>query len=149
AGLMLRSFVNLLRADPGFQPQHVVTASLSLPEKDYRKVAIPHFYEQLLTDLRSLPGVIAVGAGTDVPWTGYDDNLGGMLVEGKTPPPNQEFHARYHVASDDYFRAMGVALLNGRFFDQRDRRGRPGARRVLLINRAMARECWLNEDPVG
>jgi predicted permease len=146
AGLMLRSFVNLLRADPGFRPQHVLTASLSLPDKEYPKAAIPRFYEQLLADLRSLPGVEAAGAGTDLPWTGYDDNFGGLTIEGKQPPPGQSFHGRYHVASADYFTAMGTPLLQGRVFDGRDK---AGAHPVLLINRAMAQECWPNEDPVG
>ena len=93
AGVMLRSFVNLLRTHAGFQPQHVLTADLSLPSTTYKTTdAIARFYQGLITGLSSLPGVQAAGAGTDLPWTGYDENLGGFTIEGKRPPPNEEFH---------------------------------------------------------
>jgi predicted permease len=146
AGLMVRSFVNLLRADPGFQPRHVLSASVALPRKEYTRAAIAPFFEQLIGRLQSLPGVEAAGAGSDVPWTGYDDNAGDLTVEGKKPAPSQNFHGRYHMASDDYFRAVGMPLLRGRFFDGSDR---ADGRTVVIINEAMARECWPGEDPVG
>lgn len=147
AGVMLRSFVNLLRLDPGFRPEHVLTAQISLPRATYKdEAAIGSFYQRLLTNLNSLPGVRAAGAGTDLPWTGYNENMGGFLIEGKIPPPNEEFHARYHMASPDYFRAVGIPLLRGRFFDQRDAKHAPQA---LIINDVMARRYWQGEDAVG
>ena len=66
-----------------------------------------------------MAGIRAAGLGTDLPWTGYDDNIGGFTIEGKKPPAGQEFHARYHVASPDYFRAMGIPLVRGRYFTER------------------------------
>ena len=147
AGAMLRSFMNLLRLDPGFQPQHVLTAEIALPNANYKTTDnVAGFYQRLLNNLNTLPGVRAVGAGTDLPWTGYDENLGGFTIEGKTPPPHEEFHARYHTASADYFRAIGIPLLRGRFFNDQDSKGAP---RVLLINDVMARRYWPGEDAVG
>jgi predicted permease len=147
AGVMLRSFVNLLRLDPGFQPVHVLTAEIALPNANYKTADnIASFYQRLLINLNTLPGVHAVGAGTDLPWTGYDENIGGFTIEGKTPPLHEEFHARYHTASPDYFRAVGIPLMQGRFFNERDTKDTP---RVLLINEVMARLYWPGEDAVG
>jgi predicted permease len=147
AGLMLRSFVNLLRSDPGFRPEHVLTASVSLPEVTYKDApTVIRFYDRLVESLQALPGVNSAGIGSDLPWTGYDDNIGGFLIEGKRPAPNEEFHARYHAATPDYFRAIGIPLLAGRFFTAADNKKEPSA---LIVNRAMANRYWPGEDPVG
>jgi predicted permease len=146
AGLLLRSFVKLLRTDPGFRPEHVLTASIALPRETYKPPAKLQFYQRLAERLRQLPAVEAAGIGSDLPWTGYDDNLGGFQIEGKQPPPHQDFHARYHQASPGYFRALGISLLSGRFFDAGDNLD---ARPALIINRAMARRYWPGEDAVG
>src|SRR5580698_223075 len=115
---MLRSFLNLLHLDPGFRQNHVMTASLFLPQTHYKSpAAITEFYERLLSRLESIPGVESAGMGSDLPWTGYDENAGGFTIEGKQPPPHSEFHARYHWASQDYFRSLGIPLLHGRFFN--------------------------------
>ena len=146
AGLMLRSFVNLLRTDPGFRPEHVLTASISLPDAQYKPVETVRFYDRLLARLNSVAGVRAAGIGTDLPWTGYDDNIGGFTIERKKPPVNEEFHARYHVASPDYFRSLGIPLVGGRFFTSGDNMKAPLA---LIINQSMARRYWPDEDAVG
>jgi predicted permease len=147
AGLMLRSLLNLLHLNPGFQQQHVLTASLSLPSEEYKTPeSIAHFSDQLTTNLSAAPGVESAGTGSDLPWTGYDENLGGWSIEGKQPPPHEEFHARYHEASADYFRALGISLLKGRFFTEADK---TGARNVVIINQALAEKYWPNEDAVG
>jgi predicted permease len=147
AGLMLRSFVNLLRTDPGFRAQHVLTATVALPFKTYReKPMVTRFYERALMEFRSIPGVEVAGAGTDLPWTGYDDNMGGWKVEGRPGNPDDSSHARYHVASSDYFRALGIPLLRGRTFNDGDAASAPKA---IVINQAMARKYWPNEDAVG
>jgi predicted permease len=147
AGVILRSFVNLLRLDPGFQPEHVLTAEIALPNANYKTTDnIASFYQRLLAKLNTLPGVHAVGAGTDLPWTGYDENMGGFTIEGKNPPPHEEFHARYHTASPDYFQAVGIPLVHGRVFNEGDTKDTP---RVLVINNVMARRYWPGEDAVG
>ncbi len=146
AGLMLRSLLNLLNSEPGFQPQHVLTASISLPGVNYHDhQSVTRFYERLVADVGTIPGVKAVGVGTDLPWTGYDDNNGGFTLEGETPPPNQEFHARYHAATGGYFRAVGTPLVSGRYFDARDTKD---SAPVLIINQAMA-NYWHQGKALG
>jgi predicted permease len=147
AGLMLHSFVNLLQADTGFRPQQVLTASISLPNETYRGgPQIRQFHEQLIAGLQSLPGVHSAGVGTDLPWTGYDENLGGFLVEGRSKEFNDKTTARYHAASPDYFRAMGIPLLRGRFLAARDDKD---ALPVIVVNENMAKRYWPGEDAVG
>lgn len=147
AGLMLHSFVNLLRADPGFQPRKVLTASLALPVEHYRGDAPRlRFYDQLIRKLEALPGVQAAAVATDLPWTGYDGNADGFTVEGRPAGYNSQTTARYHVASPDYFRALGIPLLRGRFLTSRDNSGAPA---VILVNEAMANRYWPGQDAVG
>jgi predicted permease len=146
AGLMLRSFVNLLRADPGFRPEHLLTAGLSLPDTTYKPTEAVHFWARVTASLDSVAGIRAAGVGTDLPWTGYDDNVGGFTIEGKKAAANEEYHARYHVASPGYFRAVGMPLVRGRFFTASDDMKAPLA---LIVNRSMARRYWPNEDALG
>jgi putative ABC transport system permease protein len=147
AGLMLRTFLNLVHLDPGFREDHVLTASLSLPHAQYKTGdQTAQFYDRLGSSLNQLPGVVSAGAGSDLPWTGYDENAGGFNIEGKKPPPNQEFHARYHMATPGYFSAMGIPLLQGRFFTEKDKKGAPW---VLIINHAMAERYWPHQDVLG
>ncbi len=147
AGLMLRSLLNQLNLDPGFQKEHVLTATLSLPHATYSKAESgAHFFEQLAVNLKALPGVESAGIGSDLPWTGYDENIGGFMIEGKTPPPHQDFHARYHMATPGYFEALGVPLVAGRLFTEADKKDAPN---VLIINRVMAERYWPGESVVG
>ncbi len=147
AGLMLRSFLNLLHLDAGFQQEHVLTASLSLPHAQYKTgEQTARFYDQLAGALSQLPGVESAGAGSDLPWTGYDENAGGFTIEGKKPAANEEFHARYHMATPGYFKALGIPLLAGRFFTEADKKDAP---RVLIINRVMAERYWPGENVIG
>jgi predicted permease len=147
AGLMLKSFLNQVNEDAGFRHENVLTATLSLPHVEYKTDAdIARFYDRLISGLSSLPGVESAGAGSDLPWTGYDENLGGFTIEGKQPPPHEEFHARYHVATPDYFRGLGIPLVHGRFFASSDTQDAPA---VLIINQVMAALYWPNENVVG
>jgi predicted permease len=151
AGLMLRSFLNLVHLDPGFRQEHVLTASVSLPQERYKKPEqTVRFFDQLTANLNALPDVQSAGAGSDLPWTGYDENMGGFTIEGKKPPPNQDFHARYHMATPGYFSALGIPLVAGRFFTEADRGSdRDAPNKVLIINRAMADLYWPGENVVG
>uniref|UniRef100_Q01PE9 Permease n=1 Tax=Solibacter usitatus (strain Ellin6076) TaxID=234267 RepID=Q01PE9_SOLUE len=147
AGLMLHSFVNLLRADPGFRPQQVLTASIALPAEQYKTMPeTERFCAQLIANLEAVRTVRSAGVGTDLPWTGYDENAGGFTVEGRPAAYNDKTTARYHAASRDYFRALGVPLLRGRFFAETDDLKAPN---VLLINETMAKRYWPGEDAVG
>jgi predicted permease len=147
AGLMLRSFLNQLHLDPGFRQQHVLTATLSLPRAEYKTGPDnARFYNRLVSGLRNLPGVESAGAGSDLPWTGYDENAGGFTIEGKQPPPHDNFHARYHMATPGYFAALGIPVVGGRFFTDADTKEAP---QVVIINQSMASRYWPGEDAVG
>jgi predicted permease len=146
AGLMLRSFLNQVNENAGFKQDHVLTASLALPIESYKTPdARRQFFSRLMAGIQAIPGVEGAGAGTDLPWTGYDDNT-SFDIEGKKPAPHQDFHARYHAATADYFRTLGIPLLQGRFFNGSDTGNSPN---VLIINQEMARLYWPNEDPLG
>jgi putative ABC transport system permease protein len=146
AGLMLRSFLNQLRQNPGFQSQHVLTASIALPNATYKKAPdVSRFYERLMSGLSAIPGVQSAGAGSDLPWTGYDENT-SFHIEGKQPAPHEEFNGRYHAATSDYFRALGIPLISGRFFTQSDV---ADAQNVIVVNQAMATRYWPNENVLG
>jgi predicted permease len=146
-GLMLHSFVTLLGADPGFRPQQVLTASISLPPEqypDFPKV-IP-FFQQLTARLESVPGVQFAGIGSDVPWTGYDENANGYRIEGRSAEYNSKTTSRFHTASPDYFQALGVPLMSGRFFTDQDGHD---AQTVIIVNQTMANRYWPGEDAIG
>jgi predicted permease len=147
AGLMLRSFLNQLNLNPGFQKDNVLTATLTLPKSTYKTdAAIAHFYQLLMAAMGAMPGVRSAGAGTDLPWTGFDENIGGFTIEGLKPPPHEEFHARYHIATQDYFRALGIPLVHGRFFAMSDAADAPA---VLIVNRVMAERYWGSNNVIG
>jgi predicted permease len=147
AGLMLRSLLNQLNLNPGFNKDNVLTATVALPHSTYlTDAAIVRFYQRLMREIRSMPGVESAGVGSDLPWTGYDENVGGFTIEGMKPPPHQEFHARYHFASEEYFRSLGIPLSEGRFFASSDTADAPS---VLIINRAMAERYWGSDKVVG
>ncbi len=146
AGLMLRSLLNIVHLDPGFRQDHVLTASLSLPHAEYKtQEDSAKFVAQLVASLEALPGVQGAGLGSDLPWTGYDDNT-SFNIEGKQPPPHDDFHGRYHMASADYFRALGTPLLRGRFFNAGDKKDAPA---VIVVNHALAQRYWPGEDVIG
>ncbi len=147
AGLMLRSFANLLHTDPGFRPEHVLTAGLSLPSAQYKKISnVIQFYDQLDARLKTIPGVRAAGSGSDLPWTGWDENLGGFGIEGQDRSTDNKHHTRYHVASPDYFQALGIPLVPAASSRLTILAKRPI---VIIINRAMARAYWGKDDAVG
>ena len=125
----------------------MLTASIALPWEHYRQgPSRVRFFEKLAADLESQPGVQAAGAATDLPWTGYDGNMDGFTVEGRSPAFNNKTTARYHAASPDYFRAMGIPLLRGRFLESRDDENAPT---VIVVNQSMANRYWPGEDAIG
>jgi predicted permease len=141
AGLLLRSFVAILRVEPGFETRQVLTlnTSLSYPKLvGARRYAA--FYQRFLESLATLPGVAAVGASSTLPWTGANDNS-VFEIEGRPPVPNMGRHAYYQFISPDYLRSIGVPLLAGRQLTKADHFDAP---KVMLVNRTMALEYWPN-----
>ncbi len=130
----------------GFNPQNVLTMTVVLPASKYgdanRQV---NFHEQLRARLESLPGVGGAGTVDILPLNG--GNTTRFNVEGDPiPPPGQEIEANIRVANESYFQTLGVPLVKGRLFDERDKADAPG---VVLINKSLADRVFAGRDPIG
>jgi predicted permease len=145
AGLLARSFIALHSVDPGFDPRNVLTARLARANAtDAQSVA---FYDELLRRLSALPGVRAAGAIKHMPMSGSNTN-GDISIEGQgKASENDRRVAEFQIIAGDYFKAMGIPLLEGRVPGEQD--GRKGAPKVAVINRTMAQRFWKGEDPIG
>jgi len=161
AGLLGRSLLRVLATDPGFHTEHIITMDLALSfvEKDADKMRRIQFLDQLLAQMRAIPGVLEVGGTGSLPFTGpLADGTYVLLVPGEQPPramgelerwlhsATRTGHANYSPASAGYFRALGIALLRGRLFDERDTIDAPHA---ALVSQSLAREQWPGQDPLG
>jgi putative ABC transport system permease protein len=147
AGLMVRSFVEMLRADLGIRPDNVLALRISLPKETYEdKSKQLAFYDQLQTRVRSLPGVVKAGAVNIVPFSSGDQSSNFQII-GRTPfPQGQEPDTQMRVATPDYFEAIGTALRRGRLFNPQDD---ANAARVVLINEAFAKRFLPGQEPIG
>jgi putative ABC transport system permease protein len=146
AGLMIRSFAAIRDVDPGFRPDRILTSDFSLPAARYKEDAqIVSFFEQLTARAAALPGVERVALVSAIPFSGGD--IAGFAIDGRpAPPPEQVLDAEYRVVSPDYFDVMGIPVVRGQAFTERDRAGVPA---VTVINETMARRYWPGEDPIG
>ncbi len=146
AGLMVRSFVQLTKVNPGFNPTGVLTASVNLPHFRYEKREQRiEFLRRLFADLSSLPGVQAAGASTSLPLTQHNNGT-GFIAEGRpVPPPDDIPIVWFRIVNSDYFRAMQIPLIRGRLFNEQDQTGPP----VALVNETLARRLFPNEDVIG
>jgi predicted permease len=159
AGLLGRSLLRLLAIDPGFHTEHILTMDLamSFAEKDTEKVRRVAFLNELFWRLRAIPGVREVGGVNGLPlMSGLADGTYVLMSPQEKVPrmeDEQLWHdstrtgdADYCVASEGYFRALGIALRRGRLFDDHDTIDAP---HVALISESLAREKWPNQDPLG
>jgi putative ABC transport system permease protein len=147
AGLLVRSFTIIQRVDPGFSRDNVsvlqVFASRRIDTPPKRIV----FFHQAVDRLRALPGVIAVGGVTSMPFGEARVIIRVPLAIAGRPPASGEGALAYTSAiSGDYFQAMGVPLLKGRLFDATDA---SGSRQVVVVSRSAARQFWPDSDPIG
>ena len=147
SGLLIHSFARLQKVNPGFVADHAYAVGLSLPWQKYatdeQRAA---FVARAAERLASLPGVQSVGASQVVPFTGGDYIL-GFLIGGRPPPPPGEARStNYYAVTPGYFTAMGIPLLSGRFFEERDAAGGPP---VAIINESMAKKYFPGENPIG
>ena len=148
AGLLVRSFARVTAVDPGFAVPHRLTLRVTLPVARYpvdtpRRAA---FYDQLFERLSALPGVAAVGGVSELP-LGELKNMGSFNIQGRPTPRGQdEPHGDWRSASPGYFRAMGIALVRGRLFSDRDGAATP---RVVVIDEEAARRYWPSGDAIG
>jgi putative ABC transport system permease protein len=149
AGLMTRSFAQLMRVSPGFEPRNLLAVQVYLPQAKYRSgVERTRFYMQALQRMAAHPGVSAVAAVSALPMypVGIDFAL-PFTVDGRPASPNgEEPRADIRMATPGYFETMKMALIRGRFIDGRDRAGAPGA---MVINETMARRYFDGDDPIG
>ena len=147
AGLFLRSLAALEDVDPGFQPNGVITAGLSLPRAHYadagKRIA---FFRAVLGNLAAMPGVTAVAAATPVPFSG-DGGSASFAIEGRPSPPGDPGpHGDIGFVSPDYFAALKIPICKGRVFTDVDRQE---TQPVAVIDEILARQYWPNEDPIG
>jgi putative ABC transport system permease protein len=146
AGLLIRSLGALQRVDPGFVPEHAIATELSLPAARYPDVPSQlAFYRRLLDGTRAMPGTIASGIATTLPLSGSDLGI-GFSIEGRPQEPGTRTSAAYFAVSPDYFRAMGIRLVRGRVFSERDNQQ---AANVAIISETFARRFWPDDNPLG
>lgn len=147
AALLIRSFARLQDTETGLRPENVLTLSLALPQAKYdTPQTVNTFYQQLLERISALPGVQACGAINMLPLQQWGTN-GPIEIEGEGPyPAGQAPIAEYRTASPDYFRALGVPLIAGRFFNDQDRES---AEIRIIINQTLADRYFANQDPIG
>jgi predicted permease len=146
AGLLIRSFLRLESVPPGFTTEHVQTMQVAVNDPRYHDdKVLAGFYRDVEARIAHLPGVVAEGAVSALPLTGTV-GWGGIHVEGYAPPPGQELQVDLRTASTDYFRAMQVPLVAGRFFSDRDVIDMP---QVAIIDAKFARRFWPHGDAVG
>ena len=147
AGLLARSFLSLLRTDPGFNPDHVMTMNLVLPVLKYKEDSQrAAFYSDLLQRVKAQPGVESAAIVNYLPLGGANSS-DAYLVEGEPEPaPGQENDGRHRVASPDYFHTMQISIVRGRGFTEQDK---AGTLPVVMVNEALVRKHWSGQDPIG
>ena len=146
SGLLLRSFARLLDVDPGFDPRHTLTLRLSLPGARYDDSQRLQFYQRLFDRLDAVPGVQGAGAVSFLPLTGLASATSLEILGRPRPAAGQEPVADVRVVTHDFFRAMGVPLLQGRLFNERDPADAHGR---IIVNASFARQHWPGNDPIG
>ena len=147
AGLLIRSFARLQQVDPGFSPENVLTAQLSLPASRYPDPArIAAFWDRLVAKAHELPGVTAVGLTSNVPFNGSVSS-GSYSIVGYTPPPGQPSpHGRQEVVGADYFTAMHIPLRQGRVFNAGDT---ATSAPVVVIDEYLVKRYFPDRNPIG
>jgi putative ABC transport system permease protein len=144
AGLLLRSFLDVLRVNSGFDPRNILIADVSLaPVEMYTPARQVAFYDRALSALKTVQGVEYAGLSSSTPLVPFNEVASGLRVEGET---ESDETVCVTSANDDYFTALRIPLLAGRLFDDRDRQGKP---RTAIINQTLARVLFKNRDPIG
>jgi putative ABC transport system permease protein len=165
AGLLIRSFYQLQKVNPGFSHEHLTSFSVSLPEKKYaNQEARSTFYNTLLENVRALPGVESAAAASGLP-LGNNGWQTSFTVDGQPPPERDRTPLMEAcVVTPDYFRAMNIPVLRGRVFTDRDDRSHLAGQdlsklnenlreiaglKSIVIDEEFAKRHWPNEDPIG
>jgi predicted permease len=147
AGLLVRSFVRLRDVPLGFDAGHVMTATVTLPERTYPSVdSVASYLGSALDSLRRLPDTEFAAFGTAVPLSANGARImGSFTVEGEAASRKGAWASKI-VVGGDYFRALRIPLRRGRYFDARDTERSAG---VVIVSELVARRLWPNQDPIG
>jgi len=147
AGLLIRSFLHLQRVDLGFRPDHLLTMRLSIPAAKYgTPQARAAFQDALLDRVRQMPGVQGAGLISDIFLSSTPTSTIFRIDGREMTPEEKNVEIPLDATSADYFKVMGIPLRRGRTFTAADNLAAP---QVVIINEAMARRFWPNEDPLG
>ena len=145
AGLLIQSLWRLQNVSPGFESENLLTFVVGIPDVRYPVEKQEPFYRDLVAGLTALPGVRSAGAVIPLPLSGNAFSI-SFETEGRPVAKGDEPSADFFAISDDYFKTLGVSILKGRDFTERDSAKAPG---VIIVNQAFARKFFPNEDPVG
>jgi putative ABC transport system permease protein len=147
AGLLIKSFVRLQQVDPGFRPDNVLTMRVSLPGTRYSKPELTRaFYRDLLARVRQLPGVEAAGAISSLPLSGQGGSGTTTVETNAVPMDKRTPELDLRPVMPGYFEAMGIGLVKGRLFDDRDNEN---SQPVAIVDETLVQTFWPNEDPIG
>jgi putative ABC transport system permease protein len=148
AGLLVRSFSELMDTDPGFNAGGVLTLQVEVPTGSYQENArVVDYYSTLTQRLTDVPGVESVAATAALPFANEIPFLGNFVVQDRAAPmQGEEPTAHYRQVTPGYFRTMGIDLIEGREFDIQDD---ATSRGVVVVNEALARRYFPDEDPIG
>jgi predicted permease len=146
SGAFLRSFEKMRSVDPGFQPEHVLVAGYQLPMTRYSTFAAAELFHQSVVErLEGKPQIVAAGLTNSLPASGFTGQA-AYTIEG-VPVANWKLtFASFGTVSGDYFRAIGIPLMAGRYFTRDDRANTP---LVVIVNASMAKHCWPGQSPIG
>jgi predicted permease len=147
AGLLLRSFVRAMNADPGFQPQGVLVFDISVSNIKAKESADKvRLNQRLMERLQQMPGVTQVGVASSVPMNG-GNGLGDLVSREDRPETRNDFSAGFDSVSGDFFQAMGIPLMSGRYLTRQDDTEK--APKVLLVNETLAKTLFGKDNPIG
>jgi predicted permease len=145
AQLLMASFLRLVQRDPGFRAERLLTFNVGVSASGYDKAALVVFCDRLLERLRAIPGVQAAAMGMPLPLEGHQMSVGFDIEERPAPPPERPV-SDIAIVTPGYFGAMGIPLLQGRDFTERDDADAP---RVVIVNQAFARKYFPGEQVIG
>jgi putative ABC transport system permease protein len=146
-GLVLKSFARLSATSPGFVPENVLMAEITLPSWKYEKPEqIRTFWRNLLPRIESLPGVVAAGTTHVLPLNDFPTTINFDIPGRPSASESEILNAMFRKVTPGFFSAMRTQLISGRVFEERDDENHP---RVAIVSREMARRFWPNADPLG
>jgi len=147
AGLLIHSFTRLQDVAPGFDSSRLLTFRLSLPESRYTTFQKGQsFFDEFFTGLRRSPGVRGVAAINALPFSGFGGSRSFHIEGREEKRPEDQTEEQLRIVTDGYFAAMGIPIVTGREFTERDALNQP---RVAVVNDAMAKKHWPHESPIG